>query len=170
MSGFVASNSVSALAQAMTARLQVKITELEVENFPDDPDAYRLNHHLGALLVHYHGSKYGPSKDTGLVVQQRLIAMEVTLVLRSLYGDDGINERIESVRRALTGFCPPGFSKLKPISDEFISHKCGEWRHVIDFSTTTSVIEESEPEAAPLMKKFEFKGNHYENLHIPGPG
>jgi hypothetical protein len=139
-------NTSDALEQAVITRLQNRFTELEVEAFPDDPEEYRLNHHLGALLVRYHGSKFGPLLDSDLVVQERVMALEVTLVFRCLNGKEGVYAYLEAVRLALAGFKPPAFTKLKPIGEEFISQDGGQWRYAIDFATTTTVIEEDEPE------------------------
>ncbi len=146
MSETLIPNTSEALEQAVIARLQARMPELEVEAFPDDPDEYRLNHPLGALLVRYHGSKFGPLLDTDLVVQDRSMAVEVTLVFRSLNGKEGIYAYLEAVRLALAGFKPPAFAKLKPIGEEFLAQGGGEWRYAIDFATTTTVIEEGEPE------------------------
>lgn len=147
MSQAVIPNTCEALEQAVIQRLKDRLgDELEVESFPDDPDDYRLNHPLGALLVRYHGSKYGPDLDTDMVVQDRLMAVEVTLVLRSLNGKEGCYEYLERVRLALAGFKPPAFKKLRPLSEEFMSRDKGEWRYAIDFSTSTLVIEERDPD------------------------
>ena len=157
MSDTLIPNTSEALEEAVIARLKARFHELEVEAFPDDPDEYRLNHPLGALLVRYHGSKFGPLLDTDLVVQDRAMAVEVTLVFRSLNGKEGIYTYLEAVRLALAGFKPPAFAKLKPIGEEFLSQGGGEWRYAIDFATTTTVIEEGEPDLDPLSTRISFK-------------
>jgi hypothetical protein len=140
-------NTSTALEQAVIARLQARIPELAVDAFPDNPEKYRLNHPIGALLVRYNGSKYGAVMDVDAVLQDRVMAVEVTLVFRSLNGKDGVYAYLEAVRRALTGYRIPAFSKLKPAQDEFVSQGGGEWRYAIDFVTKTAVIEEDTPEA-----------------------
>jgi hypothetical protein len=140
----ITSNTSDALEAAFIARLQGRLPELEVEAFPDDPDEYRLNHPIGALLVRYHGSKYGMPEHTNFMVQERVMAVEVTLVFRCLNGKDGIYAYLESVRRALAGYQPAGFTKIKPVGEEFLAQGGGEWRYAVDFSTTTIVVEESE--------------------------
>ena len=153
-------NTSEALVQAVIGRLQARVPDLVTEDFPDDPDEYRLNHPTGALLVRYHGSKYGPLIDSGLVAQERALAVEVTLVCRSLNGEVGVCGYLESVRRALAGYQPEAFSKLRPLGDEFISQGGGEWRYAIDFATTTMAIEEGEPETAVLARKITFTGGY----------
>jgi len=157
MSDTLILNTSEALEGAVIARLKARFPELEVEAFPDDPDEYRLNHPLGALLVRYHGSKFGPLLDTDLVVQDRVMAVEVTLVFRSLNGKEGIYAYLETVRLALAGWRAPAFAKLKPIGEEFLSQGGGEWRYAIDFATTTTVIEEGEPDLDPLSTRISFK-------------
>ena len=85
------------------------------------------------------------------------MAVEVTLVFRSLNGKEGIYTYLEAVRLALAGFKPPAFAKLKPIGEEFLSQGGGEWRYAIDFATTTTVIEEGEPDLDPLSTRISFK-------------
>ncbi|KAF0205498.1 MAG: hypothetical protein FD173_941 [Gallionellaceae bacterium] len=142
----VAPNTSEALEAAVIARLQARMPEVETEAFPDDPEEYRLNHPTGALLVRYHGGKYSPPKSAHLMVQERSLAVEITLVFRSLNGKEGVKAYLEAVRLALAGFKPPAFDKLKPIGEEFISQGGGEWRYAIDFVTGTTVVEEVEPE------------------------
>lgn len=143
----MAENTSTALEFAVIARLQVRIPELAVDAFPDNPEKYRLNHPIGALLVRYNGSKYGGVSDTDAVLQERTMVVEVTLVFRSLNGKDGVYAYLEAVRRALAGYRIPAFSKLKPVRDEFVSQGGGEWRYAIDFVTKTAVIEEDTPKA-----------------------
>ncbi len=157
MSDGIIPNTSEALEEAVISRLRGRFPELEVEAFPDDPDEYRLNHPLGALLVRYHGSKFGPLLDTNVVVQERAMALEVTLVFRSLNGKEGIYNYLEAVRLALAGFAPPAFAKLKPIGEEFLSQGGGEWRYAIDFATSTTVIEEGDPDTDPHSTQISFK-------------
>jgi hypothetical protein len=163
-------NTSEALEQAVLDRLTVCFPGLVVEPFPDDPDSYRLNHPVGALLLRYHGSKYGPLLDTGLVVQERAVALEVTLVFRCLNGKDGVYAHLEAVRQALAGFKPPAFAKLKPIGEEFLSQGGGEWRYAIDFATTTTVVEVETPEDFPVVTKMTFTGGSHDDFHVPRAG
>lgn len=160
-------NTCEALEAAVMARLTARLPDLAVEAYPDDPDGYRLNHPVGALLVRYHGSKYGPLLDAGIVVQERRLAIEVTLVMRCLNGKEGVYGALEEVRQALAGHAPPAFGKLVPIGDEFLGEGGGEWRYAIDFMTTTTVIEEDEPENDPLVTRITFKGPHHETFSVP---
>lgn len=157
-----AANTCEALELAVIARLTSRFPDLAVEPYPDDPDSYRLDHPVGALLVRYHGSKYGPLIDTAYVVQERRLAIEVTLVMRSLHGKDGITTVLEQVRLALAGYAPPAFSKLVPLTDEFLGENGGEWRYAIDFTAATTVVEAVEPETAPLVTQITFLGENNE--------
>lgn len=152
-------NTIPSLEAAVLARLSARFADaVAVESFPDDPDAYRLDHPVGALLVRYHGAKYGQLLDTELVVQERTMVVEVMLVFRSLQGNAGIYEYLEAVRLALAGFQPPAFAKLRPLSDEFIDRDKGEWRYAIDFATHTTVIEDGDVDDAPLVQHITFNG------------
>lgn len=171
MTDSIAPNSAEALEHAVIARLRARIADVEVEAFPDNPDEYRLNHPLGALLVRYHGSRYGAVDDAGVVIQDRVMAVEVTLVFRSLNGKEGVLAYIEAVRLALLGFKPPAFSKFKALGDEFVDRKGGEWRYAIDFATTTTVVEDAEPDNLPLVTRMTFIGDDQDDpqIQIPRP-
>nr|VFK16267.1 MAG: Gp37 protein [Candidatus Kentron sp. LFY] len=149
-------NSGDALEAAILARLKERFPTLSVELYPDNPGNYRLKHPKGALLVRYMGSRYGGTRDMGLLVQERRLAVEITIFMRALHGDGGIGEVLEAVRLCLAGFAPEGFGKLRPLGDGFQAEDGGLWRYAVDFETKTTVVEETAPETAPLATKIDF--------------
>lgn len=162
-------NTCEALERATIERLTARFPGLSVELYPDEPESYRLDHPVGALLVRYAGSKYGPLMDTNIVVQERRLGLEVTLVMRSLHGKDGITEALEQVRLALAGYAPPAFGKFVPVSDEFLGEHGGEWRYAIDFVTTTTVIEDEEPDLSPRSTRLTFLGENPNEPQVQVP-
>jgi len=162
-------NTCEALELAVLARLTARFPGLSVELYPDAPEGYRLDHPVGALLVRYAGSKYGPIRDTNILVQERRLGLEVTLVMRSLHGKDGITGTLEQVRLALAGYAPPAFGKLVPVSDEFLGEHGGEWRYAIDFVTATTVIEEEEPDLSPSSTRLTFLGENTNEPQVQVP-
>jgi hypothetical protein len=152
----IAPTTVEALEEAVRTCLEQAIPDLTVEAYPDDSDNYVFSAPVGAALVRYHGSKYGPSLDTAAVIQERHMAVEITVICRSLNGQYGVTAYLEQVRRALTGHQPPGFDKLRPIKDEFLQEGGGQWRYAIDFATSTLSVEDCEPESGPPAGTINF--------------
>lgn len=150
-------NSPMNLVTAVVARLTADLPDLSVEYYPDNPAQYSLNHPIGAVLVRYPGSKYEKSRDTGRPVLNRVLSLEITLVCRSLNGEGGIYDWLEAVRMGLTGFTPPAFEPLLPVSDSFVAEDSGEWHWFFDFTTHTLVTAEMPEENLPLLKHITLK-------------
>ncbi|AAU90999.1 conserved hypothetical protein [Methylococcus capsulatus str. Bath] len=148
----VAPNTIEALEAAIVARLGAALPDVEVAPYPADPANYQFLHPVGALLVRYHGSHYGALMDTDAVVQERLLAVEITFLFRALNGQDGLYAYLERARRVLTGFKPAGFGKVYPLRDAFLEEHGGEWRYAVDFCAPTLAIEDGCEEDGPLLK------------------
>src|SRR5579883_3405233 len=63
-------NDPASLQAAIIARLQSRITGLEITEFPDDPDNWELTAQTGAILVGYRGTRYTPPDNSDLTVVQ----------------------------------------------------------------------------------------------------
>ncbi len=162
-------NTCEAMELAAFERLTARFPNLAIERYFNAPESYLLDHPVGALLVRYTGSKYGPSADTHSLVQERRLGLQVTLVMRTLHGDNGITRTLDHVRRALAGFAPPAFGKLVPNSDEFLGGCDDEWRHAIDFVTTTTVVEDEEPDFSPRSTRLTFLGENPDDPQVQVP-
>ncbi|QBP09849.1 Gp37 family protein [Cupriavidus metallidurans] len=133
------------------ARLRARLPGVLVEDFPDKPEDYRLNHPVGAVLVQYGGSRYGKRDEIGLVVQERALRFGCQLVWRALNGERGVLVALELVRRALVGFKPSHSKKLRAVRDMFVSQQGGLWRYVIEFEGDALVVENQEADDGPLL-------------------
>src|SRR5208282_6068971 len=100
------------LAQLKNAAAQEGnvLAKMRLEHFPDRPDAFRLANAMGAVLVRYHGTTYGPNLDTFAVVQEKKLTFEIAVIARDLgwaYGGPasgtapGAYAIMEAVRAAL---------------------------------------------------------------------
>ena len=107
---------ISTIELALVARLASQIATVEVAHFPDAPQAYRLTHRIGALLVRYEGADYGALIDSAAIVQERTMRFAAAILVRdvgwSFGGEPGGTSPggyalLESVRAALTGFQNP---------------------------------------------------------------
>lgn len=144
-------------------RLKHKLPTILVQPYPDDPEVYEPTHPVGALLVRYSDGAYGAARDTSIVIQDRDLMWEITLVLWSLRGkgkQGGLYSYLEATRTVLTGYTPPHCRrKLAPVSEEFISRTAGNiknknrrlWQYAITFKTTCLNIELVEEKLESLL-------------------
>src|SRR5208282_4432032 len=86
------------LAQLKNAAAQEGnvLAKMRLEHFPDRPDAFRLANAMGAVLVRYHGTTYGPNLDTFAVVQDAAIHGRADNQL-AYHGDSAIHKRVHPV-------------------------------------------------------------------------
>ena len=126
---------------AIIEKLKLSFPEILVKGFPDKPSEFILLHQIGALLVHYQGSNYTNSNALGIISQENKKEFAITVVTRNLRANQGAYEYIDNVKAVLTGFQPDECSKLMPLKDYFISENSGIWQYGINFSLTTTNIQ-----------------------------
>jgi hypothetical protein len=89
---------------AIIDELKSVITDLVIESFPDKPDEYRVLSPKGAILVKYAGSKYQQPLYQHAIIQERKLAYEIYLLVRSLRRENGAYALLDTIRETLTGF------------------------------------------------------------------
>mgnify|MGYP002694841407 FL=1 len=94
------------------------------------------------MLVHYQGSNYSQSNAISFISQENKKEFSITVVTRNLRGNEGAYEFIDKVKFVLTGFEPDSCSKLMPSKDFFISENGGIWQYGINFTLTTTNIQD----------------------------
>lgn len=122
-------------------KLKNSFPELLVQGFPDKPSEFILLHPVGALLVHYQGSNYTNSNSFSSIIQDNKKEFSITVITRNLHSNQGSYEYIDKVKTILTGFKIDECSELMPIKDFFISENNGIWQYGINFSLTTTNIQ-----------------------------
>jgi hypothetical protein len=153
---------IETIETTILGRLSAQITGIEIAHFPDQPEAYRMTHRVGAALVRYEGADYGKLIDTAAIVQERTLKFEITVLMRDLGwslggaasgGTPGAYAMIEAVRAALTGFRVPGCEKSYPLRERFLRRdkQGGVWIYGITFAMRTIAVEPSTPEGYPLL-------------------
>jgi hypothetical protein len=135
---------VAELEAALVDRVDARLQELAVEPWPADPRNYRCVHPVGAVLVRYVGSQYGPPSDVGVMVQERTATFEFALLVRGLRDHLELTAHLEALRRAVQGLKLPGAGKLRLLRDDFVAEVDGEWRHGLRASTTLPAVEEAD--------------------------
>jgi len=165
---------ITTIEQAVVARLREKLPEILVESYPDEPESYRLQHHLGAILVRYEGSRYGEPQDAGRVVQERTILFDIDVVMANLSAAGeagGVYHYLEGVRLALTGYRPPGCTRrLRPVSDAYIGRRNHTWQYGILFATEAPALEADESSLEPLLKRITAPDNLGQTMEVPREG
>lgn len=134
---------------------------LAIENFPEKPAEYRLNHPAGALLVSFAGSRFSPSRDTHAIAQERTITLSITVVVRQLNGSSGAVDVLDKTRQALLGFKPANCKeKLSAISEHFLGESAGLWQYALDLKTSDMQMEDldelPEPHLSHITTHSEF--------------
>src|SRR5271170_7398248 len=75
---------IETIETTIVSRLSAQLSGIEIAHFPDQPEAYRMTHRIGAALVRYEGAEYGKLIDSAAIVQERTLKFEVTLMMRDL--------------------------------------------------------------------------------------
>lgn len=134
--------NIREIEDSIIVKLKQNFPEVLVEGFPDKPSEFILLHPVGALLVHYQGSNYSQSNAISFISQENKKEFSITVVTRNLRGNEGAYEFIDKVKSVLTGFEPDSCSKLMPSKDFFISENGGIWQYGINFTLTTTNIQD----------------------------
>jgi Gp37 protein len=155
---------IETIETTVVSRLSAQITGIEIARFPDQPEAYRMTHRIGAALVRYEGAEYGKLIDSAAIVQERTLKFEVMVMMRDLGwslggtasgGTPGAYATIEAVRAALTGFRVQGCEKTYPLRERFLKRdkQGGVWIYTITFAMRTIAVEPSTPNDYPLLTR-----------------
>ncbi len=154
---------IETIEAAVVSQLSGRISGIEIAHFPDQPEAYRMTHRIGAALVRYEGADYGKLMDSAAIVQERTLKFEVTIMMRDLGwsvggapaggGTPGAYAMIEAVRAALTGFQVPGCEASYPLRERFLKRdkQGGVWIYATTFAIRTMAVEPSTPDNYPSL-------------------
>ena len=140
-----------AALESVRARLANAIPDMAAELYPDKPAEYRLLHPRGAFLVGYGGSRTEQPALMDLVVQDRTVDVQVTIMQRLLNGRGGVLETLDDMIRVLVGFAPSDCGKLFLKSDGFLGENGGIWQYAATFSARTVLTEDVDAQTAPLL-------------------
>ncbi len=114
--------------------------DLAVELFPAQPQDYRLNHPVGALLLAYPGSRFGdPILRANSLCQERTLTLGVSLVSRHLWGPDGAVALLDRLRAALLGWRPDDGQPVTALADRLLGEQAGLWWYTAEFACQTRV-------------------------------
>lgn len=120
---------IAEMEDAMVALLTAKLPDLKVEAFPDKPEAYRLTHAHGAVLVGYSGSRLNSADVLAGNNQKRRIEFQLVVKVRSLRKHAGAYAVLDAVRTALSGQNIRG-ARFFPTREQFEDVTNGVWTYL----------------------------------------
>ena len=158
---------------ALVARIAERIPDLHVAAFPDKPESFNLHHPAGAVLVAFGRETYSRPRALDVIVQERRIEWDISILTRNLRTHVGAYEVLDALRLALTGWRPEGSGKLRPVRAEFLDQKQGVWTHVLTMDHVVTVAECGEEEEAnrdlPPLARVDMR-DEFGGAHAPRPG
>lgn len=135
------------ILNATVARLQEKLPALVCELFPEDPDNYRLNHDVGALLVSYSNADFGVNRAIDYVMQEQPIRVVITLVFRELNTRSGAIQALDEARCALAGFRPAGcHTPYVLVNEKCLGFTSGVWQFALVVQAHSMFVQDSPEE------------------------
>jgi hypothetical protein len=117
-------------------QLQNNITDLIVENFPDNTSKYTLNHENGAILVGFSGVNYTEPDDLEDIKQIKTLEFILFLLIRGIRDKNGGYKYLDSMEETLTGYAPEGCRKMYPTDISFVHEDNGIWQYSMTFKTS----------------------------------
>jgi hypothetical protein len=148
------------LEVALIARIQGAVPEgVLAKAYPDNPRTYKIFAPAEVLVV-FRGGDYEPPRKTDLVIQERTLQFELSVVVRSLSGHTGAYGLLETVRKAIQGWkpaldCLPAFI----LKDQFLGMESGQWWWAVFVATRTRVLPVLEPGSGAPFSRISLNSN-----------
>jgi len=155
------------LEATLIARIQASVPEgVVAKAYPDNPRTYKIFAPAEVLVV-FRGGDYEPPRKTDLVIQERTLQFELSVVVRSLAGHTGAYALLETVRLAIQGWkpaldCLPAYI----LKDQFLGMESGQWWWAVFVATRTRVLPVLTPEPGAPFTRISLQSNG-EALAIP---
>lgn len=145
---------IGEIETAIVERLAARLTGVKVEAFPDKPDTYKFHHPKGTVLVAFGRATYSAPRAIDIVVQERRIEWDITLLMRNLRDHAGAYPVLDAIRLILTGWRTCGAGKLMPVREQFLDQHQGVWTFALTMAHTIPTVECAEEEDLPLLKRI----------------
>ncbi|MCO6522219.1 MAG: Gp37 family protein [Snodgrassella sp.] len=123
------------------AHIQQALPDYLVQLMPNNFKNYQFVHPLGAVLIGYQRSKFSKPCTTDLITQERRLQLRFTVFTRSLGGEQGALDLLDSLRLALVGFQPHHCQQIRLLSERFLGEADGVWRYRLCARTETLQVE-----------------------------
>lgn len=134
---------IAEIERDMVAVLGEALPEIKVEAFPDRPEAYRLAHPHGAVLVGYSGSRLpGPDTLPG-TEQKRRLEFQLVVKMRSLRDHAGAYAVLDAVRAVLSGRAIRG-ARFHPVREQFEDVSSGVWTYLAVYAADVPWVSQAQ--------------------------
>ncbi len=120
---------IAEIERDMVALLATALPDLKVETFPDKPDAYRLSHAHGAVLVGYSGGRFANPYVMAGTAQSGRLEFQLVVKVRCLRSHVGAYAVLEAIRVALSGQDIHG-ARFYPVREQFEDVSSGVWTYL----------------------------------------
>ncbi len=129
------------LQQQAAARLKARMTDFEVQEFPDAVERFDWKADR-TLLVSFGDATYASAQQSMQPSStDRTRELHVTILLRTLSGPLGVERTIDRIVSHLYGWTPEGGGTcFVPVRDQFQEENNGTWRFVVVFSQTKTLV------------------------------
>lgn len=150
---------IKPVEEALIAEIKA-VVGLPVEGFPDAPASWRMTHAKGTVLVGFAGSTGGPDQTTDVLVQQRDVEWDISVLVRNLRSHAGAYEILDAIRTALFGQRILGFSPLTLKKERFISHDDGVWLYVQTWTHAHPLVGVITSEDGPRLTSVQHQSSY----------
>lgn len=141
-------NELGDLEQAIIDQLMVEIADLPVESYPIViSDHYFLRNPRGAVLVIMGDERYAVGSSG---VQQCLVTVVITLLVRNLSSHRQIYQYRRQVRSLLMGYQPAGWQPLRAVAVKVIPKDPSDGVWQVDMTFETFNLAVSQFDLCPL--------------------
>jgi len=152
---------IAEIEKDMVALLATALPELSVTAFPDKPDAFRLTHAHGAVLIGYSGSRMPDPFVLAGTEQRRRLEYQLVVKVRSLRDHTGAYAVLETIRTSLSGQAIRG-ARFYPAREQFEDVTNGVWTYLAVYAADVPWVSQAQfPDdvaAALAAAKLTFTG------------
>jgi len=152
---------IAEIERDMVALLAEALPEMSVQAFPDKPDAFRLTHPHGAVLIGYSGSRMPDPFVLAGTEQRRRLEYQLVVKVRSLRDHTGAYAVLEAIRTALSGQAIRG-ARFYPAKEQFEDVSNGVWTYLAVYAADVPWVSQAaypdDVAAALAAAKLTFTG------------
>ena len=134
---------IAEIEKDMVALLATALPELSVTAFPDKPDAYRLTHAHGAVLIGYSGSRMPDPFVLAGTEQHRHLEYQLVVKVRSLRDHTGAYTVLDRIRTALSGQALRGM-RFYPSREQFEDVSNGVWTYLAVYAADVPWVSQAQ--------------------------
>jgi hypothetical protein len=134
---------IAEIERDMVAVLAEALPDVRVEAFPDKPEAYRLTHPHGVVLVGYSGSRLPEPFVLAGTEQKRRLEFQLVVKMRSLRDHAGAYAVLDAVRTVLAGHAIRG-ARFYPAREQFEDVSSGVWTYLAVYAADVPWVSQAQ--------------------------